>query len=961
LDDGIRSGACEEDRRRHQERIKIAGAPGPAAPPAFAGAGRRAVIAGMEAGPRERPDPDALLRRLQERERLERRAQLKIFFGAVAGVGKTYAMLAEAHELRRAGADVVVGLVETHGRPETQALLEGLEVLPRREVEYRGVRLTEFDLDAALGRRPGLVLVDELAHTNAPGGRHARRWQDVEELLTAGVDVATTLNVQHVESLNDVVERLTGVFVRETVPDSILDRADVIELVDLPPDDLLQRLREGKVYVPERAERALQNFFQKGNLIALRELALRRTADRVDAQRESWSRIEGEVAAASTGGRLVVALGDLASGPALVRAGRRMADRLRVPWVVAHVQTPASLRAVGPERERLSDVMGFAEDLGAETAVLQGQDVAAEVLAYARDRQAARLLVGRSRRPAWLARLAGSTTDALLRGAREIEVIVAGAEPAAAAGAAPAPAPARRSHAADYARALGIVVAVSLVALPLRDWLEPSNLAMLYLLGVAVAATTCGRGPSVAAAILSVATFDFVFVPPYLTFAVTDVQYLVTFVVMLAVALALSTLALRLREQAELARGRERRTAALHRLTRDLAGVPDEARMGESIVRAVSETFGGPAMLLLPGERGRLAARAGDAAGFGDATHELGVAQWAFDHDQPAGRGTDTLPSAFGLYLPMSTAGGLVGVLGMRLPEASPALAPDALRFLQTFARQAAISLERARLADEAERARVETETERARSALLASVSHDLRTPLAVITGTATTLLAPDAPASGETRRELLATIAEESARLGRLVEDLLEMTRLEAGVPPNLEWVPVEELVGSALGRTEAVLRAHDVRVAVEPGLPLVRLDEVLLTQALVHLLENAARHTPPGTAVEVAARRDGEWVAIEVGDRGPGLAPGDEARVFDKFWRAEGAGEGARDDGARRGTGLGLAICRAIVEAHGGRVEAARRPGGGARFTLRLPVSEAGPAAPPAEEVRDERDAAG
>ena len=911
----------------------------------------------METAPRERPDPDALLRRLQERERLERRSQLKIFFGAVAGVGKTFAMLTEAHERRRAGVDVVVGVVETHGRPETQSLLEGREQLPRREVEYRGVKLSEFDLDATLARKPQLVLVDELAHTNVPGGRHAKRWQDVEELLGAGIDVATTLNVQHVESLNDLVESLTGILVRETVPDSVLDRADVIELVDLPPDDLLQRLREGKVYIPERAERALQNFFQKGNLIALRELALRRTADRVDAQRESWGRIEGAPAGRSTGGRLLVAVGDLVGGPVLVRAGRRMADRLRVPWVVVHVQTPASVRAGGKERERLVDLMGFAEDLGAETSVLQGQVATAELLAFARAQQVTRLLVGRSRRPPWLARLLGSTTEALLHGARDLEVIVAGAPPGPGAEPAPALASGKRSGPAAYARSLAIVAVVTLIVLPLRSWMEPSNLAMLYLLGVALAATTCGRGPSVAAAIISVATFDFVFIPPFHTFAVSDVQYLVTFAVMLVVALALSTLALRLRDQAELARGREARTAALHRLTRDLAGVPEAEHMGERIVQAVAETFGGPALLMLPDETGRLSVRAGATAGFGDASHERGVAQWAFDHDQPAGRGTDTLPSAFGLYLPMSTATGPVGVLGMRPADAGSVQAPDALRFLQTFARQAAISLERARLAAEAERARVETETERARSALLSSVSHDLRTPLAVITGTATTLLSPDAPAAERTRRELLETIADESARLGRLVEDLLQMTRLEAGVPPRLEWVPVEELVGSALARTEDALRDHPVEVSIAPGLPLAELDDVLATQAIVHLLENAARHTAPGTPVEVAARREDGWLVVAVSDRGPGLAPGDEARVFDKFWRAEGAPEAARPPGAPAGTGLGLAICRAIVEAHGGRVEAGRRPGGGATFTIRFPASGASPEGPPAEEARDDR----
>ncbi len=910
----------------------------------------------MTDAPRDRPDPDALLQRLDERERLERRARFKIFFGATAGVGKTFAMLTEAHELRRAGLDVVVGVVETHGRPETQSLLDGLEQLPRREVEYRGVRLTEFDLDATLARRPALVLVDELAHTNVPGSRHAKRWQDVEELLGAGIAVATTLNVQHVESLNDVVERLTGVLVRETVPDSVLDRADEIELVDLPPDDLLQRLREGKVYVPERAERALQNFFQKGNLIALRELALRRTADRVDAERESWSRMEGGAHEPSTGGRLLVAVGDPAEGPSLVRAGRRLADRLRVPWVVAHVQTPASLRAGRAERDRLVDVLGFAEDLGAETALLQGQDVPAELAAFAAGRHATRVLVGRSGRPRWFTRVAGSVTDALVARARDLEVIVAAAERGGAPDASRAVPPSRRSGPGAYARALGIVAVVTALALVLRGPLEPSNIAMLYLLGVALAATTCGRGPSVAAAIVSVATFDFAFVPPYLTFAISDVQYLVTFGVMLVVALAISTLALRLRDQAELARGREARTAALHRLTRDLAGVPGSEGMGERIVRAVSETFGGAAVLLLPDEHGRLSVRAGDERVFGHATHEAGVAQWAFDHDQPAGRGTDTLPSAFGLYLPLATGSGPLGVLGVRTADAGEQ-APDALRFLQTFARQAAISLERARLATAAERARVESETERARAALLSSVSHDLRTPLAVITGTATTLLSPSAPEAAATRRELLETIADESARLGRLVEDLLEMTRLEAGVPPRLEWVPIEELVGSARARTGDLLAGHAVTVRVEPELPLVHVDEVLLTQAIVHLLENAARHTPPGTAIEVVARRDGGEVAIEVADRGPGFAPGHEDRVFEKFWRADAAAEATRDATAGVGTGLGLAICRAIVEAHGGSVAAERREGGGARFTLRVPVGESEPAAPPAEEDRDER----
>jgi two-component system sensor histidine kinase KdpD len=878
----------------------------------------------------QRPDPDQLLARLREREEREGRAKLKIFFGASAGVGKTFAMLIEAHERRRAGVDVVAGVIETHGRAETQALLDGLEILPPREIEYRGARLREFDLDTALARRPQLVLVDELAHTNAPGSRHAKRWQDIEELLGAGIDVYTTLNVQHVDSLNETVEQITGVRVRETVPDSVIDRADEIEMVDLPPDDLLVRLREGKVYVSELAGRAADHFFKKGNLIALRELALRTTADRVDAEMESYRRTHAIEETWPVGGRVLVCVGKASTALALVRAARRMAAGFKAEWVIAHVERPGERRDES-ERRALMDVMAFAEELGAETRILSGHRLSDAILAFARDRNVARIVIGKPTRPRWQERIFGSLVSALLRESQDIDVYAISGDVGPERSAAPGPLPAHRHGWRDYAWALGVVAVCTGVAELMHPRFDLSNLIMVYLVGVMGVAMRLGRAPASVAALLSVAAFDFFFVPPRFTFAVSDTQYLVTFAIMMLAAMLIATLTHRMRLQTEAARQREQRNYALYRVSQELAAAADRERLLESIVRLTRDLFGADVVVLIPHGADRVAVEAGDETLFGGGEHERGVAQWVFDNAGPAGIGTPTLPAARALYLPLMASQGAIGVLGVRPVDGAPSLDPDQRRLLDTFASQAALALERIQLAEQASASRVQAETERLRSSLLSSVSHDLRTPLAVITGAASALLGePALPDSA--RREMAESIAEESARLNRLVGNLLDMTRLEANaLDVKRDWHSLEEVIGAAVRRLGPI-GDRTLRVQVAPGLPLVQLDDVLIEQVLFNLLDNAVKHTSATSPIEVVARSVGDAVEVEVRDRGPGLPAGEEELVFEKFYRLK------RGD-QPRGAGLGLAICRGIVEAHGGRIVALNRPEGGAIFRFTLP----------------------
>ena len=887
-----------------------------------------------------RPDPDALLAHVQAEEARRVRGKLKIFLGAAAGVGKTYAMLQAAHERCSEGVDLAVGWVETHGRAETDALLQGLKILPPRRVEYRGSVLTEFDLDGALARRPTLLLVDELAHTNAPGVRHPKRWQDVMELLDAGINVYTTLNIQHLESLTDVVAKITGVVVRETVPDAVLDEADEVALVDLPPDDLLERLKEGKVYVPESAQEAVRNFFRKGNLIALRELALRRTADRVDISMRGYMRDHAIGATWPVAERLLVSISPSPQSPRVVRAAKRMATALRAEWIVAYVETPGQVRLAEADRTRLTDTLRVAEQLGAETVTLTGQSISEELLAFARTRNVTKIVIGKPRRPLWRRLLFGSIADALIRGSGEIDIHVISGEGV--------PALAPRSRVQErpagwlaYGLAcmiVGLCIGLAWVMFPFFDL---SNIIMVYLLGVVFVSTRTGLGPSILASVLSVGTFDFFFVPPYYSFAVSDTQYLVTFSVMLVVAMVLSNLARRMRAQAESARLRERRTAALYAMSRELAGSRGGRTVLEAAVRHITDVFRCQAVVLLPDDARQLTRQIGFRDQFDRDTTDIGASQWVFEHGQMAGPGTGTLPGATALFLPLTASRGTLGVLGIRPTEPHTLEAPEQLHLLEAFADQAALAFERAQLAEEAQQAHVKAETEQLRSSLLSSVSHDLRTPLASITGTLSSVLEDEEQLDRTTRRGLLQSVYDEVERLNRLVNNLLEMMRLESGaVTVKKEWHLLEEVVGTALAYMEKRLQGRQVAVDLPAGLPLVQLDAMMIEQVLVNLIENAVKYTPPGSPIEISAAQQNGVVRVEVADRGPGVAAGAEQRVFEKFYRGH--------DATIRGVGLGLAICRAIITAHGGKIWAWNRPEGGAVFRFTLPATERPPEVP-------------
>ncbi len=890
----------------------------------------------------ERPDPDALLRKVQEEEARERRAKLKVFFGAAPGVGKTYAMLSEARERRAQGLDVVIGVVETHGRGETAALAEGFEALPRRELPYRGLFLKEFDLDAALRRKPHLILMDELAHTNVQGSRHEKRWQDVLDLLDAGIDVYTTVNVQHMESLRDVVAQITGILVQEKVPDTVLERADEVELVDLPPEDLLQRLREGKVYVPEQARHAIDRFFRKGNLLALRELALRQTAQSVDAQMRRYMASEGIQKTWAAGDRLLVCVGPHPLSERLIRATRRIAATLGASWIALYVETPRHLRYGEEDQARIEAHLRLAEQLGGETAVIEGGSVLGGViLDYAREHNVTKIVVGKPARTRFREWFRGSLVDELIQGSGDIDVFVITGD-AATEGARPALAPKPRSPWHHYAFAAAAVASASTLSGLLFQRTELADIIMLHVLAIVLVASRSGRGPSLLASLLSVAAFDFLFVPPYLTFAVSDFRHVGTFGILLFTGWAISTLTERIRQQARLARGREQRTAALLRLSRELAAGADSLDLVASAIREVAAQFHAEAVVLLPDAQGRLAPVGAPPVAFLASDQEVGVAQWVLEHAEPAGRGTETLPGSRATYFPLKAASGTVGVMGILPGSGASWTDPDQRRLLEAFTSQTALAIERLEWARRHEDTRRRMDEERLRTTLLSSVSHDLRTPLGTITGAASALLDPLGNLPKETREELLRSIQDEAQRMHRLVTNLLDITRLESGsVEVRKSWTPVEELVGTALGRLEEALAGHPVSVSLPPGLPLVPVDEVLMAQLLGNLLENAAKHTPPGTPIEVRAWSTGAALTLVVADGGPGLVAGEEERIFEKLVRGTRRGE-------EPGAGLGLAICRAIVEAHGGRIQAASRPQGGAQFLVTLPLEGPPPGIP-------------
>lgn len=884
-----------------------------------------------------RPDPDALLKRVQAEEARKAQGKLKVFFGANPGVGKTYAMLEAAHEQRRDGVDVVIGVVETHGRAETEALVDELEVLPRRVVGYRGATLQEFDLDAALARYPTIILIDELAHTNAPGQRHAKRWQDVQELLKAGITVYTTVNVQHLESLNDVVTQITGVRVRETVPDSVLERADDVELIDLPPDDLLQRLKDGKVYVPEQIQRAIQHFFTKGNLIALRELALRRTAERVDQQMEVYRRDHAVVRTWPAAETIMVCVNMKPRGPRLIRAARQMAVDLHAKWIAVYVQLPRHLGLSQTERDRLVQTLRLAEQLGAETVTLTGEDVAQELLSYAQNRNATKIIVGKPVRSWWKEWVFGSVVSDLVHQSGEIDIYVITGE--AGEGQPLVRRSLRRtSDVSEYAYAsLGVLIATA-VAWLMFPYFAAANLIMMYLIAVIVIAILWGRGPSVLASVLSVAAFDFFFVPPYFSFAVSDIQYLLTFAVMLVAALVISNLAVRLHQQAELARYRERRTGVLYAMSRDLATHRGTGMLAQLAAKHLRDVFDAQVAIFLADAEKRVQLQRGELLFFELDPKEAGVAQWVFDHSERAGVGTDTLPGASALYLPLVGSAGAIGVVAVRSKDSGFLLDPEQLHLLESLVNQVALAIERTCLSEEAQNARVRAETERMRNAILSSVSHDLRTPLATITGAASSLAEEQRELDPAARRELSRSIYREANRLDRLLKNLLDMMRIEAGaVQLSREWHPMDEVVGAALARLEGRLHDHTVSTAFPADLPLVLVDGVLLEQVVINLVENAMKYAPSGSTIDVSASAIGREIVVEVADRGPGIPSGEEARIFDKFYRGRLAREG--------GVGLGLTICRGIVEAHGGRIWAENHSGGGALFRFSIPLPEQQP----------------
>jgi len=888
-----------------------------------------------------RRDPDALLRQVTEEERRAQRGKLTIFFGAAPGVGKTYAMLEAARSERDQKRDVVVGIVETHGRYDTAALTLGLEMLPRRKEEHRGVVLEELDIDAALARKPGLVLVDELAHTNAPGSRHAKRWQDVEELLDAAIDVYTTLNVQHIESLNDVVAQVTGVVVRETVPDRVLEEAFEVRLVDLPPDELLERLAEGKVYLPDQARRAVENFFRKGNLIALRELALRRTAESVDAQMRTYKTVHGIERVWPAGERILVCVSPSPASAKLVRGARRMAGSLHAEWIAAYVETPASLRMSKAGHERVAENLRLAEQLGAEAVTLSGQSAAQETIRYARSRNVTKIVVGKPTHARWRDIFRPSFLEEMVRASGDIDVeAITGEEPAGRPVRAPAQARERPALLGAYLASAAVVALTGTLAWFTFGRKHLEDVVMIYLLGIMLVAMRFGYGPSLLAAVLSVLTFDFFFVPPFYSFNVADLQHIVTFGVMFLVAVVISSLTNRIRDQADAARHRERRTASLYAMTRDLAGTRALGNLAGVAVQHLHDLFDAKVAILLPDASGRLTSAAVGPFAFAPDDKERGVVEWVWGHDKPAGLGTDTLPSAAALYLPLRDARERVGVLGVMPSDPRRFVDPEQRALLDVFATQTAAALGRARLAIEAQQAQLQMETERLRSSLLSSVSHDLRTPLGVISGAATALLEPEG-LSSEARRDLLVTVYEEAQRLNRLVRNLLDMTRIASGaIKVKKEWQPLEEVVGSALNRLEEQLKGRVVDVELAPELPLVPIDAVLVEQVFINLLENATKYAPPPSPVRIAARADAERhaVVVEVADRGPGIPADQLDRVFEKFYRLPREGGGG-------GAGLGLAICRGVVEAHGGKIWVENREGGGAVFRFTIPTEGSPP----------------
>jgi two-component system sensor histidine kinase KdpD len=878
----------------------------------------------------ERPNPDVLLAAIQNDAARQQRGRLKVFLGMCPGVGKTYAMLEAAQRELKNGRDIVIGYVETHGRKETDVLAIGLPLIPRKISEHRGVTLGEMDLDAVLARRPQLALVDELAHTNAPGSRHPKRWQDVNELLDAGIDVFTTLNVQHLESRADTVRQITGTEIRETVSDSILDRAQ-IELVDLPPAELVARLQQGKVYLPERAASAAQNFFREANLTALRELSLRLVADHVSVDTQEFHRTQAGAGAWKTGHRLMVAVSASPLSESLIRWTRRMADSLQCPWLAVHVENSRALDEAA--QSRLEKNLALARTLGAEVIDTADENLARGLLRIARQNNVSQIIVGK---PAAVSMLdwwrAGKLLRQLARDSGDIDLQIVRAEKN---GVPPRAKLWRWRPAVDwkqYGIAAGVLAAVGLLNAVLVQFTGPRVPGFIFLLAVVLLALFLGRGPMLFAGAASALAWNYLFLPPRFTFVITSTEDGILFGLYFVVAIVLGQLVARIRAQELAERRREERATALYLLTRELAQAGTRDEVVWQLVAEVNRVFQANTAVVLP-VKNSLAAHPDSSLVLTD--KEWHVAEWALLNRQPAGKFTDNLPGADVLHLPLLTERAVVGVLSVMLPEKVLPLARRDL--LEAYARQAALVLDRVALRAAGEQNKLVAESERLSNALLNSISHELRTPLAAITSAASAL-EDVKDADGGFDRKMVAEIQEASARLNRLVGNLLDVTRLESGhVRPKLDWCDVGDLVRTTVHSLERELAGREIKVEIAEKIPLARLDFTFMQQALSNLLLNAVVHTPVGTPISVQARHESGQLVLSVADNGPGLPPELLPRLFDKFFRAPDAPAG--------GSGLGLAIVKGFVEAHGGQVSAANRPGGGAMFTLRIPQTELPP----------------
>ncbi|MBS3908555.1 MAG: sensor histidine kinase KdpD [Actinobacteria bacterium] len=891
----------------------------------------------MEAG--KRPSPEELLARIERAAR----GKLTIFLGPVAGVGKTFAMLEAAQERLAEGVDLVIGWVETHGRRETEALLEGLPRIPGRDLEYRGKTFKEMDIDAILKRHTSLVLVDELAHTNIPGSRHARRFQDVEELLAAGINVYTTLNIQHVESLNDIVTQITQIPVRETVPDKLLEQADEIRLIDISADELIKRLQEGKVYIPEQATRAIEKFFRPGNINALRELTLRYAAQEVDRQLDRYREEHAIAGPWPVREAVVAALSPSPFSAQVARSAARLAAGLRAPWIATYVEIPGQHMSQAAS-DQLSRNLRLAEELGAQVIAITGNNVAEEILALARRKNVTQIVIGQPLHKPISVLWRISVVDQVIRGSQGMSVYVipgaAKSREAARRGMARSVVVERKIDIRPYVETF-LIIAVLTVITKLAQPYVPSlfditNMALFYLLPVLYIAARYGRSPAVFVSIVAVLAFNFAFIPPVFTFVVADLRYLVVFAVFLIDALITGTLAGRLREQAERARRREERTAILYALSRQMAAETDMKKLLDTVVKAVYDALGTSAVIYMPDNTGSLKILAATpGAEKLDDERERAVAYWVFENGQFAGKGSETLAGAEGLYVPLKSEQTKLGALGILPVEPERMALPAQRRLLEGFAGLASLAIMRLRLTEEARLASSVVESERLRTALFNSVSHDLRTPLASITG-AITSLEEEGVYDVEARQALVSSIKDGALRMNHMIGNLLDTARLESGMlKPNKDWCDIQDMIGVALRKVGDALKNRPIRIDIPAELPLVRADFSLIEQVIVNLLYNAAKYSPAGSQISVAARKADETIQVSIADRGPGIAEEDRDRVFDKFYRLYSPEHVS-------GTGLGLSICKGLIEVHGGRIWVDAAPEGGSVFTFTLPIEK-------------------